>query len=254
MRARGRIGVVAVSIMLPGDLAWVLDMLGFNWPNVDEDQLRAAASDHRRLAAQVGQAASGGAAGAGAVTAKNTGSSVHAFASHWGEVSASHLDRLAQVYDLTAGTQDVMAGVVEGAKAAVIAQLIALAGEIAAAAAGSVLTFGLSDAAGLAATALTRITVREILDDLERQLIVVAGQLLAGEAVQALSASIGNLVSQGVADYVGTGHGVSIGQAAGAGVAASRQGVAGLGGTGTSQVAAGLGVGTIAGLAHGDAA
>ena len=85
-----------------------------------------------------------------------------------------------------------------GAKAAVIAQLIALAGEIAAAAAGSVMTFGLSDAAGLAATALTRITVREILDELERQLIVVAEQLLAGEALQALSASIGNLISQGV--------------------------------------------------------
>ena len=73
-----------------------------------------------------------------------------------------------------------MAGVIEGAKAAVIAQLIALAGEIAVAAAGSVLTFRLSDAAGLAATALTRITVREILDDLKRQLIVVAEQLLAG--------------------------------------------------------------------------
>ena len=93
-----------------------------------------------------------------------------------------------------------MADVAEGAKAAVIAQLIALAGEIAAAAARSVMTFGLSDAVGLAATALTRITVREILDELERQLIVVAEQLLAGEALRALSASIGNLISQGVAD------------------------------------------------------
>ena len=208
--ARGRIGVVAVSIMLTGDLAWVLDMLGFNWPNVDEDQPRAAASDHRRLAAQVGQAASGVANRIGAVTAKNTGRSVQAFASHWGQVSASHLGRLAQVYELTADTQAVMADAVEGAKAAVIAQLIALAGEIAAAAAGSVMTFGLSDATGLAATALTRITVREILDELERQLIVVAEQLLAGEALQALSASIGNLISQGVADYVGTGRGVQM--------------------------------------------
>ena len=156
------------------------------------------------------KAASGVANGVGAVTAKSTGRSVQAFASHWGQVSASHLGRLTQVYELTADAQDVMANVVEGAKAAVIAHLIALAGEIAAAAAGSVMTFGLSDAAGLAATALTRITVREILDELERQLIVVAEQLLAGEVLQALSASIGNLLSQGVADYVGTGHGVQM--------------------------------------------
>jgi hypothetical protein len=54
--ARGRIGVVAMSIMLPGDLAWVLDMLGFNWPNVDEAQLRAAAPsgpDNARRSAPV---------------------------------------------------------------------------------------------------------------------------------------------------------------------------------------------------------
>ena len=80
--ARGRIGVVAMSIMLTGDLAWVLDMLGFNWPNVDEDQLRAGASDHRRLAAQVGEAASGVADGVGAIAEKNTGRSVQMFASH----------------------------------------------------------------------------------------------------------------------------------------------------------------------------
>jgi hypothetical protein len=38
-----------------------------------------------------------------------------------------------------------------------------------------------------------------------------------GEAFQALSASVGNLVSQGVADYVGTGHGISVSAAAKAG-------------------------------------
>jgi collagen type III alpha len=239
-----------MSIMLPGDLAWVLNLLGFAWPNVDEDQLRAAAADHRRMAERVEQVASRGGNGAGTVARANEGKAVQAFASRWGQVSESHLGRLAQVYGITADVQDVMADIVEGAKVAVIAQLAVLAGEIAAAAAASVVTFGLSDAAGLAATALTRITVREILDELERQLVSAAGQVLAGEAFQALSASVASLLAQGVADYVGTGHGFSVSQAAGAGAQAAEQGAAWLSsGRGASQIASGTGATTAAGLA-----
>lgn len=238
-----------VSVMLPGDLAWVLDLLGFDWPNVDEDRLRAAAAGHRRMAAQVAQAASHGKAGGSAVRAVNAGRSVQAFASRWGTVSAPHLGHLEQVYGLTADVQDVMAGIVTGAKIAVIAQLTALAAEIATAAAASVVTFGLSDAAGLAVTAVTRVTVRELLDELERQLVSAAGQLLAGEAMQALSASVGNLLSQGVADYVGTGHGISVTSAATSGVSAAGRGARWLAsGAGSQQVGSGLGASAAAGL------
>lgn len=239
-----------MSIMLPGDLAWVLNLLGFAWPNVDEDQLRAAAADHRRIAGQVEQAASHGNAGTATVSGANEGMAAQAFASRWARVSQPHLGRLAQVYGITADMQDVMADIVEGAKAAVIAQLVALAAEIAAAAAASVVTFGLSDAAGMAATALTRITVQEILDELEHQLVSAVGQVVAGEVFQALSASAANLLAQGVADYVGTGHGLSASQAADAGARAAEQSAASLGsGHGAAQIASGIGVATVTGLA-----
>lgn len=193
-----------MSVVLPSDLAWVLNLLGFNWPNIDEDQLRAAAAADRSLAARVTTARGHANTAADVITSRNAGVSIDAFSAHADKVSI-HLDRLRQVYDLTADALDAIAVVVEGAKIAVVAQLAALAIEIAAAAAASIVTFGLSDAAGLAATALTRITVEQILDEMERQVISFAEMLVASEALSALSASVASLANRAVSGYVGGG-------------------------------------------------
>jgi hypothetical protein len=193
-----------MSVVLPEDLAWVLNLLGFNWPNIDEDQLRAAAAADRRLAQRAESARGHTDAARQIITSRNSGISVDAFGAHASKVSV-HLDRLAQVYELTADALDAIALVVEGAKVAVVAQLAALAVEITAAAAASIFTFGLSDAAGLAATALTRITVQEILDELENQVVSLAEGLAVSEAVSALAASAASLASKAVSGYVGGG-------------------------------------------------
>jgi collagen type III alpha len=234
-----------VSVELPSELAWVLDLLGFNWPNVDEDKLRAAAAADRELAARVTMAHGHADTAAEIITSRNSGASIDAFSAHANKVSV-HLGRLQQVYDLTADALDAIAVVVEGAKIAVVAQLAALAAEIAAAAAASIFTFGLSDAAGLAATALTRITVEQILDELERQVISYAEMLIGCEALSALSASISSLAGQGVSDYVGTGHGINVGAAAQAGGSAAAGSATGLGSPG--QAGLSLAAGTSSGL------
>jgi uncharacterized protein YukE len=192
-----------MSVVLPSELAWVLNLLGFNWPNIDEDELRAAAATDRGLAARVTTAHGHVNTATDIVTSRNKGTSIDAFSAHADKVSV-HLNRLRQVYDLTADALETIALVVEGAKIAVVAQLAALAVEIAAAAAASIVTFGLSDAAGLAATALTRITVEQILDELERQVISLVEALAAGEALSALTASIAGLADRAVSSYVGT--------------------------------------------------
>jgi uncharacterized protein YukE len=192
-----------MSVVLPSELAWVLNLLGFNWPNINEDELRAAAAADRGLAARVTTAHGRVNTAADIITSRNKGKSIDAFSAHADKVSV-HLGRLRQVYDLTADALDTIAVVVEGAKIAVVAQLAALAVEIAAAAAASIVTFGLSDAAGLAATALTRITVEQILDELERQVISLVEALAAGEALSALTSSIAGLADKAVSSYVGT--------------------------------------------------
>lgn len=214
--------------MLPEDLVWVLNLLGFNWPDVKEDDLASAASQNRRLAEQVRQAAAKGAAGHNAVTSANTGASVDAFSSHWTGTSGPHLDRLAQVYDVMGDGLDAIAAVVVGMKGAVIAQLIALAAEIASAAAASVVTFGISDALGLAATAATRLSVKEIIDEAEKQIGKMIEQMAVGDAVQALASSTASLVSQGVGNYTGTQHGISLARSADAGLKSAVGGAEGM--------------------------
>jgi hypothetical protein len=237
--------------MLPGELSWVLNLLGFNWPDVNEDDLVKAADGNRKLAGQVRQAAARGADGHGVVTSVNAGASVDAFSAHWQGTGGPHLERVAQVYDLTADGIDAIAAVVVGMKGAVIAQLVALAAEVAAAAAASVVTFGISDAAGLAATAATRFAVREIIGEAKTQVLKMIRQLVIGEGVQALASSTADLLSQGVGNYAGTQHGISLSHAAGAGVTSAVAGAEGLatvqGGVG---LAVGLGQATRHGLTH----
>jgi collagen type III alpha len=213
-----------MSIMLPGDLAWVLNLCGFMWPNVDEDKLRACAATDRNLAASVNTAQGHTNTAADIITTRNKGQTATAFGSHAKKVSV-HLGNLKKAYEIAADALDAIADVVEGAKIAVIGQLVALAAEIAAAAAASIFTFGLSDAAGLAATALTKITLQQILDEMERQVIKLAEGVLVGAALTALLASVASLVEQETKDYVGTGHGVSVATAAGAGGTALAQSV-----------------------------
>jgi hypothetical protein len=42
-----------MGVVLPGGLVWVLDLIGVTWPNIDEDQLRGAATDLRSLASEL---------------------------------------------------------------------------------------------------------------------------------------------------------------------------------------------------------
>ena len=205
-----------MSIMLPNDLAWVLNICGFMWPNIDEDKLRACAATDRKLAASV-HTAQGHTNNAGAIiTTRNKGQTASAFGAHAAKVSV-HLGNLKNAYEITADALDAIAAVVEGAKIAVIAQLGFLAGEIAAAAAATIFTLGWSDIADLDATALTKIALRQILDLMERNVGRLVKGLLFAPVFNALLASVANLAEQSTKDYVGTGHGVSVTAALSAG-------------------------------------
>jgi len=184
----------------------VFNILGFFWPNIDEEKLRGCAVIDRKLATQCDTARAHTAAATAVVTSHNKGKAATAFGGHSEKVSV-HLSRLKTVYEVTADALDGLADVVEAAKIAVIAQLTLLAGEIAVAAAASIFTFGISDALGLAATAATRITVQGILDELERQAVKFAEMVVAGTAFNALMASVASLAEQSTKDYLGPGAG-----------------------------------------------
>lgn len=129
-----------MSVVLPGALAWVLDMTGVEWPDIDEDDLRSGATELRILASEVdGNAADG------------------------------HLPQLSQGLKLIATGLDVSAGLVEGMKVGAVVQLGVLAGEIIADRAAAPFTFGASEAAIPAEVAATGRLVRAMFAQVAQQ-------------------------------------------------------------------------------------
>ena len=44
---------MSVGVTLPSEVTWVLDLIGVEWPNIDEDELRSAADQLRELGSEL---------------------------------------------------------------------------------------------------------------------------------------------------------------------------------------------------------
>jgi hypothetical protein len=178
-----------MSLMLPGEVAWILDMLGYDWPEADESRIMDAASAWRTFAAEVARLEARGAATAGQVVSANSGDAVDGFAEAWRRFSDGgdgYLSDVRQTAEVIAIVLDAVAVEVMVVKAMVIAQLVALAFEFAAAQAAAPLTFGLSEGGLLAATQAARMAVRELLLRVRRVIAEKVAQIAEKASVQAV--------------------------------------------------------------------
>lgn len=210
-------------MMLPDELEWVLEMLGYNWPTADEDKLRDSAELWRRFGDDVARLHESANSAARNVTAYNAGESIDAFTKTYakfdgGNGSDGYLANAAQAAYIIANVMEACAYIVEFAKWAVIAQLIALAIQIAAAQLAAPFTFGLSEIGALGATQATRLIVRRLLDELKDALIEAIVEAMKEPAVSAIEAIITDLVRQTVNVGFGAQQGFDLSQTAKAGV------------------------------------
>ncbi|MBC9729921.1 toxin glutamine deamidase domain-containing protein [Streptomyces sp. TRM68367] len=208
--------LAAVSMMLPDELEWVLQMLGYNWPTADEDKLRDSAALWRQFGEDVTELHTAANTSARMVTAHNAGESIDAFTKTYakfdgGGGSDGYLANAAQAAFIIANVMEACAYLVEFAKWAVIAQLIALAIEILAAHAAAPFTFGLSEVAGLGATQVTRLIVRRLLDELKQALMEAIVEAMKEPAISAIEAIITDLVRQTVNVGFGAQEGYDVG-------------------------------------------
>lgn len=222
------------TIMLPKEVDWVLDLLGFQWPNVDEDKMREAARAWSDFADAVRRYQQQGDTAAHTVRGANSGEAVDAFATAWKKVGDGYLDDAAEAADVLAVVLDVVSTIVMVMKFAVIVQLLALAVEFAMAQAAAPVTLGASEAGAAAATATTRVMVRRILNEAKTKIVQAVKEALEKKAVketkellQDLAKDLGkdaakgigqNIVSQGVQGYFGAQDGFDVGKAARAGL------------------------------------
>ncbi|WP_353945067.1 PE-PGRS family protein [Streptomyces sp. HUAS MG91] len=225
-----------MALMLPSEIEWVLDLLGYSWPDADEDKIHEAAQAWREFAEAVRQAQGTGTGAAQTVFGANSGAAVESFGEAWQKFSGpggGYLEDAAQAAEILAFALDAVALIVVGSKIAVIAQLIALAIEIAAAQAAAPFTLGLSEVGAAGATQATRLIVRRLLDEL-KQLVIktikdaveqasvkaikeMIVEVLKEAAVEAGKSAGQSIVEQGVKTHFGAQQGIDFGAAAGAG-------------------------------------
>ncbi|MFJ9849939.1 hypothetical protein [Streptomyces sp. NPDC101150] len=216
--------------MLPTEVDWVLDLLGFQWPNIDEDKMRDAAEAWSSFAASVREAQQQGESATQAVRGANSGEAIEAFENKWKKFSGDgFLDESAEAAEALAVVLQIVAAIIMVMKIAVIAQLIALAIEFAAAQAAAPVTLGASEAGAAAATATTRVMVRQIISKAKDQIIQAIKDAIAKKVrrsgkeiaidlakelgIDAGKKLAGNFATQGIKSHFGAQKGFDFGAA-----------------------------------------
>ena len=150
---------------LPDDLVEVLDLVGVNWPNIDEDEVRDSARDYRNLAEGIRDVITeGNKACSHIVGGKSKGATVKAIDRRWGKLTSKDLTTFAKALDELGDALDECAGFIEGCKIACITELGIAAGTATAGVIGMFFTAGLSGLLSAAAIAACRIALHEAID------------------------------------------------------------------------------------------
>ncbi|MFI5531908.1 hypothetical protein ACIA8O_25585 [Kitasatospora sp. NPDC051853] len=183
-----------MGVVLPDELAWVLDLIGINWPNVDEDDYREMADALREFASDIDTGVADAHGAVQEMLGSNAGLAVQAFEAHWGKISGTHLHQLAEGGRLVAVCLDGVAVVIEGAKIAAVVQLGILAAEVIAAQAAAPFTFGLSEVGALGATQATRVIVKRLLKEAQQMIVDQLMEMATGAVIEAVAGMAGDLV------------------------------------------------------------
>jgi len=135
-----------MGLQLPGELRSLLSMLGYNWPEADEEKLFQMGNAWLGFAGKVGQPLSDADGHAQRVWSENQGEGIEAFQQAWGDAESpkTNLEDFTTAANVIGAGLMVCAGIVLALKINVIVQLVMLAIEIAQATAEAIVTFGAS--------------------------------------------------------------------------------------------------------------
>ncbi|MFI0741886.1 YwqJ-related putative deaminase [Streptomyces sp. NPDC021100] len=201
-----------MGVVLPDKLAFVLDLIGVNWPNVDEDDYREMAKSLRGFATDVDAGRGDSNVALNRLISTNRGEMTQAIEGHVRKLNGKHLHNLAEAGRLLAGGLDAAAVVVAGAKGAAIVQLGILAAEVATAQAAAPFTLGLSELGALGGVAVTRTVVKRILKGAAEAAVQEVMSVVTGPVFAALDSMTTDLVVQVVSDGLGAQDGINLKQ------------------------------------------
>ncbi|MFE4526838.1 nucleic acid/nucleotide deaminase domain-containing protein [Streptomyces anulatus] len=167
---------------LPDDLVEVLNLIGIDWPQIDEDEVKASAKDYRNLADGIRDAVKeGNNACSHIVAGKSKGETVTAIDRRWGKLTTRDLSTFAKGCDTLADALDDCADLVLGCKIAIIAKLSATAAAAGAGVVGMFFTFGASGLLSAAAIAAARLIIQELIDTAVERITSIVTDKIEGK-------------------------------------------------------------------------
>ncbi|WP_435970199.1 nucleic acid/nucleotide deaminase domain-containing protein [Streptomyces sp. Qhu_M48] len=167
---------------LPDDLVEVLDLVGVDWPQIDEDEVKASAKDFRKLAEGIRDAVKeGNDACSHIVAGKSKGDTVKAIDRRWGKLTTRDLSTFAKGCDDLGGALDECAGLIVACKIAIITKLSATAAAATAGVVGMFFTVGLSGLLSAAAIAAARLIIQEAIDYAIEQITSIVTDKIEGK-------------------------------------------------------------------------
>ncbi|MEU0255567.1 DUF6531 domain-containing protein [Streptomyces sp. NPDC006184] len=150
---------------LPNWLDEVLDFIGINFPNVDEDDYRHMADAMREFADTFEGHGGDAHAAFSRILSSSEGWAVDAMEAHWNKIKASHLEKLPELARLFADACAVLAEIIFWMKTKAEAELAVMAGSVGLSIGLAWVTGGLSAVLGAAEITAMRQAVKRILDE-----------------------------------------------------------------------------------------
>ncbi|HWG27207.1 hypothetical protein [Actinospica sp.] len=187
-----------MSIQLPSELTWCLNMLGIPWPDIDEDQLHNWATQIRTYADNTRDTHDAAHAKVKSLASTTHGDSYDALRAGWQKASSTHMTDMVQGCQLFAGALDAAADVVVVVKGAIIAALTAMAAQILAAQASAAITGGASEATIPAVVQGTQTAVQQQLNQLAQQVISGLLQAVANPLEDTIAHAVEGMIFPGI--------------------------------------------------------
>ncbi|GAA2260116.1 hypothetical protein GCM10010430_50220 [Kitasatospora cystarginea] len=191
-----------MALELPPELGTVLNLLGLDWPQANEDEVNRLADELRRLASTLDSVQMNADKALTVLKEVYHGASADKLAEFWGTVS-KYSGMVVEACGATAAALNAAALVIEGCKGATVTQLVATQGEMAAASA----TGPWSSAAVVAAG-------RQIVSSILEEAVSALGHALAQPVADLVETVVKEVTGQGAGSSNSPGFGVDLDQLA----------------------------------------
>lgn len=187
-----------MAIELPDELVWVMNLIGVNWPQVNEDKVREFAGHVRQFASNIDSTHQAATGTVRQMAEHYQAASYEQLVERWAAMSSDHMNELVMVCNTSATVLDVAADAIVAAKLAVITELGIMAAEFVATQAAAVATLGAAEAAEALLIEATKRVVNALLQQLEQQIVGQLVEQALGPLEQVVERAVSGLVFQGV--------------------------------------------------------